>query len=266
MDAQDVLRDVGLILLVGVAAIPIAALLRVPQMVVLLLAGIVLGPSGADIVANPVEGLGAQLVFTLGVSLILFHGGVGISVSVISRAAVGLGLLVLPGIAITALVLAVVAMPVFSLPFSVALLVGATLSATDPAILIPLFDRLRLRPKVSQTVIAESAFNDPTGTVLALTVAGVVDAGHVGFTDPLTDFTESLAVGAVLGVGRRAAPGADALVARAGHLARVARSGDSAAMVALAVLTTLLVQATTAGALARRLGLVETAEYVGAGK
>jgi cell volume regulation protein A len=39
-----------------------------------------------------------------------------------------------------------------------------------------------------------------------------------------------------------------------------------AAMVALAVLTTLLVQATTAGALARRLGLVETAEYVGAGK
>ena len=37
-----------------------------------------------------------------------------------------------------------------------------------------------------------------------------------------------------------------------------------AAMVALAVVTTLLVQATTAGLLARRLGLVETAEYVGA--
>ena len=36
-----------------------------------------------------------------------------------------------------------------------------------------------------------------------------------------------------------------------------------AAMVALAVVTTLLVQATTAGLLARRLGLVETAEYVG---
>jgi hypothetical protein len=32
-------------------------------------------------------------------------------------------------------------------------------------------------------------------------------------------------------------------------------------MVALAVVTTLLVQATTAGALARRLGLVELPEY-----
>ena len=37
-----------------------------------------------------------------------------------------------------------------------------------------------------------------------------------------------------------------------------------AAMVALAVVTTLLVQATTAGALAQRLGLIETPEYVGA--
>ena len=81
-------------------------------------------------------------------------------------------------------------MPVFSLPFSVALLVGATLAATDPAILIPLFDRLRLRPKVAQTLIAESAFNDPTGTVLALTVAGVVEAGNVGATEPLTRLLE----------------------------------------------------------------------------
>jgi potassium/hydrogen antiporter len=201
MDAQDVLRDVGLILLAGVVSTPIAVLLRVPLMVVLLVAGVIIGPSGADIVDNPVEGLGAQLVFTLGVSLILFHGGVGISLRVISRTAVGLGLLVLPGIVITAVVVALVAMPVFSLSFSVALLVGATLSATDPAILIPLFDRLHLRPKVSQTVIAESAFNDPTGTVLALTVAGVVEAGHVGATEPLTDFAESLALGAALGIG-----------------------------------------------------------------
>ena len=58
-------------------------------------------------------------------------------------------------------------------------MIGAVLAATDPAILIPLFERLRLRPKVAQTVIAESAFNDPTGTVLTLTLASVVTAGSV---------------------------------------------------------------------------------------
>jgi cell volume regulation protein A len=199
--ARDVLLDVGLILLAGVVSTPVAAFLRLPVMIVLLAAGIVIGPSATDLVSSPVGGLGSQLVFTLGVSLILFHGGLGISLRVISRTAVGLGLLVLPGVLITALVVALVAMPVFSLSFSVALLVGATLAATDPAILIPLFDRLRLRPKVAQTVIAESAGNDPTGTVLALTVAGVVEAGSVGATEPLREFSQSLALGAVLGVG-----------------------------------------------------------------
>ena len=54
---------------------------------------------------------------------------------------------------------------------------GAVLSPTDPAILIPLFVRSRLKPKLAQTVIAESAFNDPTGAALALTLAGVVLSG-----------------------------------------------------------------------------------------
>jgi potassium/hydrogen antiporter len=201
VDAQHVLLDAGLILGAGVISIPIATLLRLPVMVVLLAAGVLVGPSGVDLVDNPVSGLGAQLVFTLGVSLILFHGGLGISLRVISQTGVGLALLVLPGIVVTALVVALVAMPVFSLPFSVALLAGAVLAATDPAILIPLFERLGLRPKVAQTAIAESAFNDPTATVLALTVAGVVEAGTVSPSEPLVDFSTSLALGALLGVG-----------------------------------------------------------------
>jgi cell volume regulation protein A len=233
VDAQDVLRDVGLILLAGVVSIPVAVLLRLPLMVVLLGAGVVVGPSVLDLVENPVDGLGAQLVFTLGVSLILFHGGVGVSLRVISRTAVGLGMLVLPGILITAVVVALVAMPVFSLPFSVALLVGAALAATDPAILIPLFDRLRLRPKVSQTVIAESAFNDATATVLVLTVAGVVEAGNVGATEPLTDFSKSLALGAVLGIGG----GLLLAVMLSSHAVGIWRESPAVAILAIVALT-----------------------------
>ena len=67
----------------------------------------------------------------------------------ISGAAVGLGLLVLPGVLLRALIVALVVSPVFGVAFLVALLVGAVLAATDPAILIPLCDRLRLRPKVA---------------------------------------------------------------------------------------------------------------------
>jgi len=233
MDAQDVLRDVGLIMLAGVLAIPLANVLRLPRMLLLLGAGVLIGPSGADIVENPVAGLGAQLVFTLGISLILFHGGIGISLEVISRTAVGLGLLVLPGMALTALIVGVVAWPVFSVSFSVALLVGATLSATDPAILIPLFERLGLRPKVAQTLIAESAFNDPTSTVLALTVAGVIGAGNVGATEPLVDFSKSLALGAVLGI----VAGVVLAAMLSSHLVGIWRESPAVAILAVVALT-----------------------------
>ena len=200
MDVTEVLATGGVILACGLASVPIALALRVPVMIVFVAAGVLVGPSALDLVSNPLDELGAELIFTIGVSLILFHGGVGVSFRVIRQTAVGLGMLVIPGVVLTAAVVAVAVKPVFGVSLGVAFLIGSVLAATDPAILIPLFDRIRLRPKVSQTVIAESAFNDPTGTVLALTVAGALAAGGVSIADPLLDFSKALAIGAVCGI------------------------------------------------------------------
>ncbi len=92
----------------------------------------------------------------------------------ISCTAFGLGLLILPGGFLTAVIVALAVATVFGTPLSVALMVGAVLAASDPAILIPLFDAIRLRLRGAQTVIAESGFNDPVGTVFSLAVAGAV--------------------------------------------------------------------------------------------
>src|ERR671911_646769 len=200
-EIEHILRDFGLILGAGLVSQLIATVIKLPQMVVLVAAGALIGPSVLGLVSNPLNGVGAQLLFNIGVALILFHGGTGISLQVISRTAVGLGLLVLPGVLLTALIVALVVSPVFSVAFPVALLVGAVLAATDPAILIPLFDRLGLRPKVARTVVAESAFNDVTGTVLVLTLVEVVEAGHFTVSGPLIEFSKELALGAVIGVG-----------------------------------------------------------------
>jgi len=199
VDIEHILRDFGLILGAGLVSQLIATALKLPQMVVLVAAGALIGPSVLGLVSNPLSGVGAQLLFNIGVALILFHGGTGISLQVISRTAVGLGLLVLPGVLLTALIVALVVSPVFGVGFPVALLVGAVLSSTDPAILIPLFDRLKVRPKVSQTVVAESAFNDVTGTVLTLTLVGAVEAGMFTFSGPALEFTKELVLGALIG-------------------------------------------------------------------
>ncbi len=184
----------------GLAARLVADLLRLPHMLLLLLAGILLGPSVADAIDVPLGSMGAQLVLTLGVSFILFHGGLQLSVDVLSRVAIGLLLLAVPGVVITAAVAGSVAALAFSLPLTTGLLIGAALAPTDPAILVPLFERLRMRPKVSQTIIAESALNDPTGAVLALAFAGVVVSGKASLTQPMIDFVRDLAISTALGV------------------------------------------------------------------
>ncbi len=205
MDVEEILRTVGIVLAVGLIAVPIANLLRLPSMVVLVVAGIVAGPQLLDLVEVPIDGVGPSLLFTMGVALILYHGGMGVSLRVISRTAVGLLLLAIPGVMITAGIVALAVMPLFGVSWQIALLVGAVLSATDPAILVPLFDRLGLRPRVAQTVIAESAINDPMGAILSLTMAGIITAG--GLTSgilagdsPLVEFLRSIGLGLVVGV------------------------------------------------------------------
>ena len=200
MSVKDVILTVTLMLGAGLVSQLVADNLRAPRMLVLLVAGTLLGPSVSGAIDVPLDSIGSQLLLTLGVSFILFHGGVQLSTRVLGRAAIGLGLLVVPGVVLTAVVTGLVAAAAFGLPLATGLLIGAVLAPTDPAILIPLFERIRLRPKVSQTIIAESALNDPTGAVLALAFAGVALSGGASMTKPLQDFVVDLAISTALGI------------------------------------------------------------------
>jgi cell volume regulation protein A len=200
MAVKDVILTLTLMLGAGLVSQLVADVLHAPRMLLLLGAGALLGPSVTDAIDVPLDSMGSQLLLTLGVSFILFHGGLQLSTQVLAKVGVGLGLLVVPGVVLTAVVTGLVAAAVFDLPLTTGLLIGAALAPTDPAILIPLFERMHLRPKVAQSVIAESALNDPTGAVLALAFAGVVLSGGASITQPLQDFVVDLAISTALGV------------------------------------------------------------------
>jgi cell volume regulation protein A len=197
---DDVLLTLSLLLMGALLARFVASLIAIPEILVLVAIGALFGPFALDVVDVPFDSLGAQLMFTLGVSLILFYGGLSLSLPILRRVAMTLGMLAVPGMLLTAAVVGVTARFAFDLPWDVALLVGAVLAPTDPAILIPLFIRSRLKPKVAQTVIAESAFNDPTGAALALTLAGVVLTGSDSVTGPAGEFLVDLGISTVIGI------------------------------------------------------------------
>jgi len=197
---QEVMEILAIMLAAGLASSVLADVLRLPRMVLLLAAGVLLGPEVLDWLDVPVGSVGVQLLLTFGVSLILFYGGLQLSLRILSRVGVGLGLLAVPGVVITAVVTGAAAAVAFDIPFEEGFLIGAVIAPTDPSILIPLFDRLRVRPKVMQTVIAESALNDPTGAVLALTIAAFILGGSESGVGAVGDFVSELALSTVLGV------------------------------------------------------------------
>jgi cell volume regulation protein A len=198
--AREVILTLGLLLGAGLAARLAAQVIAVPEVLMLVGAGALLGPSALDVIDVPLPSLAAQLVFTLGVSAILFHGGLSLSLDVLRGVWISLGLLAIAGVLITTAVVGLAAAALFGLPVAQGLLVGAVLSPTDPAILIPLFVGSRLRPRLAQTVVAESALNDPTGAVLALTLAAVVLTGDTSIGEPVADFAGDLLISTVLGI------------------------------------------------------------------
>jgi cell volume regulation protein A len=238
---DDVLLTLSLLLMAALVARLLSSLVRVPEILMLVAIGAALGSYGLDVIDVPFESLGAQLMFTLGVSIILFYGGLNLSLPVLRKVWVGLGLLVVPGVVLTTLVVGAAAYLVFDLPWSAALLVGAVLSPTDPAILIPLFIRSRVRAKVAQTVVAESAFNDPTGAALALALAGIVLTGDNSIGAPVSEFAVDLAVSTVIGIV------AGVVLAAAISSNRSGIWRESAAIAVLAVVTISFFSLDTAG-------------------
>lgn len=200
MDVKDVILTLGVMLVAGLVCQLVADTIRAPRMLVLLLGGVLLGPSVSGAIDVPLDSTGVELLLTLGVSFVLFHGGLQLSTRILSEVAVGLGLLAVPGVVVTALVAGSVAALVFDVPYTTGLLIGAVLAPTDPAILIPLFDRIGIRQKIEQTAVAESALNDSTGAVLALVLAGVVAAGDASITGPVVDFLQDLGISTALGI------------------------------------------------------------------
>ena len=234
---RDVITQLGLLLGAALAARFIAGLIKVPEMLVLVAVGLVL----SGVIDVPLDSTGAQLLFTLGVSLILFYGGLNLSLPVLRRVWVALGLLVVPGVVITAVVVGLAAYAVFDLSWTAALLLGAVLAPTDPAILIPLFIGSRLREKISQTVVAESAFNDPTGAALALALAGVLLSGETGVMEPAAEFVVDLAISSVLGIA------AGVLLALTISSRRIGIWDESAGLAVLAVVAIAYVSLDFAG-------------------
>jgi len=171
--AQHTLLSCALILAVGTLAAFVAQKIRVPDVAIFLVAGIALGPHALGLVQIPAQSALNEIIVLFGASYILFDGGAALRFSVLKQVWITIVTIATIGVLITAAITGLAAHFVLGLSPIIALLLGAAIASTDPATLIPIFRQIKIRQRVAQTVISESAFNDAMAAILTFTVLAV---------------------------------------------------------------------------------------------
>lgn len=187
------------ILAMGVLFGRLSSWLRLPDVALFLVAGIIVG-QGLHLVTESSSSFLNQFILTIGSALILFDGGRNIRLSGLRKVWITVALLSVPGVLITCGIVAVTAHWLLGIPMIYAVLLGAIISSTDPATLIPVFKQVRIRTKVRETVESESAFNDATGSILTFTVLAIVTGTQTfSVSASITEFVKTAAGGIVVG-------------------------------------------------------------------
>ncbi|WP_426451755.1 cation:proton antiporter [Paenibacillus sp. S-38] len=197
---EHVMYLLVIVLLTGMLVGRLAGLLKLPDVALFLLAGIALGPL-LHWIEEPSSSFTNQFILTVGSTLILFDGGRNIRLGGLKKVWLTLTLLSVPGVLITCAIVAAASHWLLHLPWMYALLLGAIISSTDPATLIPVFKQVKIRAKVRETVESESAFNDATGSILTFTLlAAVTGGGAISVGGSVKEFLITALGGIGLGI------------------------------------------------------------------
>src|SRR6056297_203269 len=187
-----------MILAAGLASQWIAWLLKLPGIVVLIAAGLVLGPiTGWLDMETPSDQL-TELI-GLGVAIILFEGGMDLRLGELKKAGRGVGRLVFLGGPLTWALSALAAHYVLGLQWPVALVLGAILLVTGPTVIQPILRYARLNDRSASLLKWEGIVNDPIGVLLAVLTFQYFTIDGDGFSETMLGLGGAIVTAILLG-------------------------------------------------------------------
>jgi cell volume regulation protein A len=198
--AKHTLLSCGLVLALGTLAGLLAQKIRIPDVAVFLIVGIAIGPHALDLIDIKAGSALNQIILLFGASYILFDGGAALRFNVLKQVWITILVIATVGVLITAGIVAFAAHTILGIPPMVALLLGATMASTDPATLMPIFRQVRIRDRVAQTVMSESAFNDAMAAIITFTVLAVaMGTGAFSLKNAVLDLLQQAGIGIAAG-------------------------------------------------------------------
>lgn len=186
-------------LVVAVFTNRLSDLIHVPTPALFLIAGAA--------VANliPVLGSASRLfderIVTIALIMILFDGGMHIGWSRFRVAGAAIAWLGVAGTAVTAGAVALASHYLFGFEWQMALLLGAALSPTDPAVVFSVLGKRAISGRTSTILEGESGANDPVGIALLASLLAATGGGFGAVGGGLVEFGLQMVVGVAIGIG-----------------------------------------------------------------
>ncbi len=197
MTSETILLGLGLIIGLGIFLQWLAKIIKIPGIILLLPAGILVGPVLG--LVNPNEIFGASLfpLVTIGVGLLLFKGGFELKIDKIQPdARKTVGRLISIGVIITFLAGALAAFYIFKIPTILAFLLAAILVVSGPTVVGPVLNIARPKQPVGHILLWEGITIDPIGASLGVAIISFITSQN---PNPFYDMFLTIIIGIFIG-------------------------------------------------------------------
>jgi NhaP-type Na+/H+ or K+/H+ antiporter len=173
---------------------------RVPDVLLLIVVGIILGPA-SNLVPIESFGLVGPILVTVTLVVILFEGGIALKLSALKSALSKAVKLAVTSFFLTMIVVGVTAHLLLSLEWIPSLIIGSIAASTSEAIIIPLINQLKTSEKMHALLSVESSVNDVLSVAVTLALIGAYQLGDINVGMITGDLIASFLVAIVFGFG-----------------------------------------------------------------
>jgi len=192
---EHLLISLSAVLVLGVSAQWLGWRLHLPSILLLLVFGILAGPVTGLIRPDTLLGPLLYPVVSLAVAVILFEGGLSLTLKEFRAVGKAAFRLVTVGALVSWLLVALMAHHLLALDWSLAILLGAILVVTGPTVIVPMLQQIRPSGSVGPILKWEGIVIDPIGAMLAVLVFEVITSRDA----PLATITSTLAMTLIVG-------------------------------------------------------------------
>lgn len=199
MDISLIFLVAGIVIMAGFFSNILFERTRVPDALLLLGLGIVLGPVSG--IVHP-HGLAefAEYFGTLALIIILFEGGMDMDLDKLVTEFGAASLLVTISFALTVLALAAFLNQVRGWDMLQSLLLGTILGCTSAPVIIPIVGKMMLKEETKTVLAIESSLSDVLAVVCAISLIEIITLGRIGIETPFRTLASSFSIAIVFGI------------------------------------------------------------------